>query len=202
MDKSQWLDLMARLSFADNLAYYQLLQSHYNEKHRHYHNQTHISACLQHLQNCQNLADDKNAVELALWFHDVIYDVFSAKNELKSAELASQFLQENQADNALIDKVYQLIMATCHNANLQDNDEQLITDIDLTILGSSEKVYQQFEQNVRKEYKLIPSFIYRKKRKQVLQSFLAKQRIYHHDYFYQKFEKTARKNLTLAIASC
>ncbi|MBS9779629.1 MAG: N-methyl-D-aspartate receptor NMDAR2C subunit [Moraxellaceae bacterium] len=201
MDKLQWLDLMARLGFANNLAYYQLLQSYYHEKHRHYHNQSHISVCLQHLQNCQNLADNVNGVELALWFHDVIYDVFSAKNELKSAELASQFLQENQANNALIDKVYQLIMATCHNANLQDNDEQLITDIDLTILGSSEKVYQQFEQNVRKEYKLIPSFIYYKKRKQVLESFLAKQRIYHHDYFYQKFEKMARKNLTLAIAN-
>ncbi len=199
MDKSDWQDLMTRLGFSDNLATYNLLKLHYNGKGRYYHNETHIRTSLRHLQAVQHLANDYNAIEIALWFHDVIYNIFSANNELESAKLASQFLQDNQADNAFVEKVYQLIMATCHNAEISDNDEQLIADIDLAILGSTKEVYQQFEQAVRKEYRLIPSFIYRKKRKEVLQGFLDRDRIYHHDYFYDKFEERARENITHAI---
>ncbi len=199
MDKSDWLNLMTRLGFTDNLATYNLLKSHYNGKGRYYHNETHIRASLRHLQAVQQLANDYNAIEIALWFHDVIYNIFSSSNELDSANLASQFLQENNADSEFVKKVHQLIMATCHNASLKENDEKLIADIDLAILGSSETVYQQFEQAVRKEYRLIPSVIYRKKRKEVLQGFLARDKIYHYDYFYDRFEERARENLTSAI---
>ncbi len=199
MDKSNWLGLMTRLGFTDNLATYDLLKSHYNGSGRYYHNETHIHASLRHLQAVQHLAHDYNAIEIALWFHDVIYNIFSANNELDSANLASQFLQDNQADNAFVEKVHQLIMATCHNAKISNNDEQLIADIDLAILGSTTEVYQQFEQAVRKEYQLIPSFIYCKKRKEILQEFLDRARIYHLDYFYDKFEERARENITHAI---
>lgn len=199
MNKFQWLLLMSRLSLDDNLAIYNQLLAHYNHKHRHYHNVNHISAVLHHLEQAKHLATDYNAIEVALWFHDAIYKVFSSKNELESAEWASSFLLENGVDGDFVSKVHALVMATMHNAVPVDTDEQLIVDIDLSILGSPAHVYDLFETQIRKEYRLIPKFIYKKKRKEVLLSFLERERIYLHEYFHEKLEKNARTNIENTI---
>lgn len=90
-------------------------------------------------------------------------------------------------------------MATQHNVEVNSVDEQLIVDIDLTILGASPTVYDQFEENIRKEYRLVPSIIYRKKKKELLKSFLSKQSIYNLGYFKEKYENAARMNIKRAI---
>ena len=74
-------------------------------------------------------------------------------------------------------------------------------DIDLSILGAQKQIYDQFEKNVRKEYKRIPSFTFRKKRKEILKSFMERPRLYHTAYFFDLLETQAKSNLTLAIAS-
>ena len=199
MDETQWLSLMSRLGFADNLGTYSQLQSKYNEKHRHYHNCSHIKATLDLLDRTKELADDYNSIEIALWFHDAIYKTFSSTNELDSANWAAEFLKENNADSLFIDKVHRLIMVTLHDSEPTDNDEKLIIDIDLSILGCESKLYEQFETWVRREYKLIPSFIYKKRRKEILGRFLDRDRIYSHDYFFETLENSARENLKNAI---
>jgi predicted metal-dependent HD superfamily phosphohydrolase len=199
MEKSKWLALMSRVGFTDNLCTYNELLSNYNEKHRHYHNVNHINAVLEHLVQAKHLANDYDALEIALWFHDAIYKPFSSTNELDSANWGSKFLQRNGASKELSTKVHTLIMATLHNVMPKDNDEKLIVDIDLSILGSSPETYNQFESWIRKEYKLVPILIYRKKRKEILTSFLERDRIYSHDYFYVNLENNARANITNAI---
>ncbi|MCF6192878.1 MAG: hypothetical protein L3J46_00905 [Kangiellaceae bacterium] len=199
MGEEKWLELMERLGFHSNIETYSKLQSHYDEKHRHYHNANHINATLKYLEQVKHLANDYNALEIALWFHDAIYKVFSSGNELDSANWASEFLKLNNAKDDFIENVHLLIMATLHNATPADNDERLIVDIDLSILGCPRELYEKFELWVRKEYKLIPSFIYKKKRKEILEGFLARERIYSHEYFFEKFEESARENLVNAI---
>ena len=90
-------------------------------------------------------------------------------------------------------------MATLHTSRCESRDEQLIVDIDLSILGCPEAVYEDFERNVRKEYKWVPGFIYRKKRKEILNSFLDRDRIYVNDFFFEKFEQQARINIQKAL---
>ncbi len=46
---------------------------------------------------------------------------------------------------------------------------------------------------------MVPSFIYRKKRKELLKSFLQKDSIYSFDYFKLKYENIARLNIDRAI---
>ena len=99
-------------------------------------------------------------------------------NELDSANWATGFLQENNADDGVKERVYALIMATCHGRPVECRDQALLVDIDLSILGAEPDVYDIYEQGIRKEYKLIPSFIYKKKRKEILNSFLAREHIY------------------------
>lgn len=199
MDESNWTDLMERLGFDSNIETYLKLKYSYDEKHRHYHNSSHIDATLKYLEQSKHLANNYNALETALWFHDAVYKVFSSNNELYSANLASEFLRKNSAKHCFIIEVHRLIMATRHSAIPCDNDESLLVDIDLSILGCTSEHYDQFEAWVKEEYKLIPSFIYKKKRKEILEGFLARERIYSHEYFFDKFEQSARKNLRNAI---
>jgi len=171
----------------------------YAEKHRHYHTQIHINAMLRHFDETTVIADYPHEVELAIWFHDAIYKPFSSTNEKDSANWAQDFLLKLKYNEAGIVRVGNLIMATMHQRDVSVYDEQLIVDIDLTILGSPAHIYDQFEQNIRKEYRKVPTFIYRKKRKQLLQGFLNQNNIYHLDYFRSQYEQLAKDNITRAI---
>lgn len=201
-----WQQLMQGLNFSDNEKCFDLLINAYSEKHRYYHNTVHLNAVLAHLNEAQSLTNAAHEIALALWFHDAVYKPLSRSNEVDSAVWAKRFLLKNNADTALINKIYNLVIATQHGPKLIegshesiDSDEQLIVDIDLSILGCSAEQYVQFEQQVRKEYRIVPSFIYKKKRKAVLQSFLSREKIYSHAYFYDRYEEKARQNISRAI---
>ncbi len=200
MDENRWVALMAQLGLQESRDQWCALQNAYAEKHRHYHTAEHISACLQHLDQVKHLADNPAEIEVALWFHDAIYKPRSSTNELDSANWCSDFLQANNLDPSAITRIHQLIIITCHNAVPATNDEQLLVDIDLAILGAPENVYWQFEGNVHKEYQWVPGFIFRAKRKEILQGFLQRERIYYHDYFFERLEVQTRLNLQAAIA--
>lgn len=178
---------------------YKALLGAYSEPHRHYHTTEHIDAMLAHLDSVQGLAEHPAELELAIWFHDAIYNTYSTHNERDSADWAKRFLSKAGYSKAGIERVYKLIMATLHNVETTGPDESLIVDIDLTILGAPFKIYEQFENNIRKEYRLIPAIIYRRKRKEILKGFLNKKVIYNTDYFRAKYEQTARKNIEWAI---
>ena len=134
---------------------------------------------------------------MALWFHDVIYRPFSSTNEEDSANEVRLFLEHNGCALEFIDRVYDLIMATMHTTPTGTSDH---TDIDLAILGSDESRYADFETAVRKEYRWVPDFLYRKKRKEILSSFLARERFFDNNLLFRELENNARTNLELAIA--
>jgi predicted metal-dependent HD superfamily phosphohydrolase len=202
MEQLRWIELMRQFGLSDNQSTYAELIRAYTEKHRHYHSDAHINACLQHFDDVQHLAENSAEVELALWFHDAIYKPMSSTNELDSANWCAKFLAANNIADDVIRRVHKLIMATCHSAELVGNDERLVVDIDLAILGAPEDIYQTFETNVRNEYQWVPSFIFKSKRKEILQGFLKREKIYHHAYFYELLEHRARENLAAAIALC
>jgi len=199
MELLRWIELMRQFGLSDNQATYAELIRAYAEKHRHYHSDAHINACLQHFDSVREVAEHPAEVELALWFHDAIYKPMSSTNELDSANWCAKFLAENNIADDVIQRVHKLIMATCHSAELAGNDERLVVDIDLAILGAPEDIYQTFETNVRKEYQWVPSFIFKSKRKEILQGFLKREKIYHHAYFYELLERRARENLAAAV---
>src|SRR4051794_10155353 len=72
---------------------YEQLISAYTDKSRHYHSLDHIIECLREFDNVRDQADDPDAVETAIWFHDAVYDGQRHDNEEKSAKYADEALQ-------------------------------------------------------------------------------------------------------------
>jgi predicted metal-dependent HD superfamily phosphohydrolase len=91
------------------------------------------------------------------------------------------------------------ILATRHEAPATAPDSQLVVDVDLSILGADEAAYAEFEANVRQEYRWVPRVLFRKKRAEILESFLARPQIYSTEPFRERYELRARRNLAEAI---
>jgi predicted metal-dependent HD superfamily phosphohydrolase len=138
------------------------------------------------------------ALELAIWFHDAIYSPLRGNNEQASADLAS--LRGLGAGNDFVRCVHALIMVTTHSGQPSSQDEALMVDIDLAILGSDRATFKVYEFSIRQEYRLVPGPLYRCKRKAILQSFLDRDAIYNTAPFAQSREEAARSNLMWAIS--
>ena len=199
LDPERWLLLMDRLSLACDHDEYQTLANMLNEPNRAYHNASHIVDCLAQLDACDAECKNTDEVEFAIWFHDAVYNPRRPDNEEKSADFASSIMQRTGARSSMIADVRRLILATKHDALASRDDERLITDIDLSILGRDEPVYDHYESAIRTEYSWVPWDVYRSKRVEVLNLFLARDRIYSTRWFFDRYESQARRNLRLAI---
>ena len=200
MNLERWAKLMGAFGFGANEDTFHSLNAAYTEKHRHYHTREHIKACLEHVNDFASQAEHPEEIEIALWFHDSIYNPLSSNNERKSADWASSFLLANGARPEAIERVHRLIMATQHNVSIHTKDESILLDIDLSILGADARTYDKFEKAVRQEYWIVPMFIYRRKRAEVLNSFLLRPHIYRNEPFLSEREHQARANLSNAVA--
>lgn len=198
-DLHRWTSLMEALGFPPNRDTFDALLKAYSEKHRAYHTLDHINACLGHLDETAALAANLYHIELALWFHDAVYKPFSKTNEDDSAAWAAEWLKINHAPSAQVSHISGLILTTKDHNALDDIDAKLMLDIDLSILGASWQVFEQYEKNIRFEYKRVPYFIYRKARQEILQGFLNRPNIYFTVYFREQLEANARTNLTRSL---
>ena len=77
----------------------------YNEPPRHYHTVSHISSMLQLFQTHRHLITKPTVVQLAIFFHDWIYDPKAHDNELRSVFAFKTFAAELDLDESLIETV-------------------------------------------------------------------------------------------------
>lgn len=175
------------------------LIAHYAEPHRHYHTLEHLDACLRQLATARTLASHPAEVELALWFHDAVYQVPASDNERQSADWARDALVRAGVDGAGAQRVHALVLVTCHAVAPDTPDEQLLLDVDLSILGMPPALFDRYERQVRAEYAQVPEAAWRSRRKTLLQQFLARPRIYHTGQFRDRLEAQARANLQRSI---
>lgn len=201
MNEARWIRLMAALGVPPEIETFRAIDAAYSEGHRHYHTSEHIEHCLREFDSSPGLAREPAEVELALWFHDAIYDPYESENEERSADWACTLLRRHDVGAARVDRVQDHILATRHAAPATTRDSQLVVDIDLSILGADARSYADFEVRVRREYRRVPSLLFRRKRAEILESFLARPQIYMTDPFHERYEAAARHNLAQAIAA-
>lgn len=205
--RGRWQTLWERLqrhgAAGDEESVYRRLASGYCEPHRAYHDLSHVEHALNELEEVRDLAQDPDAVEFALWFHDVVYEIGARNNEEESARLARETAAELHLDEAWAGRVAELILATRHESPARGIDAQLVVDIDLSILGQSPERFDAYEAAIRKEYAPVieqrGAERFDAGRAGILKRFLSRPAIYSTDHFREKYEAQARANLKRSI---
>src|SRR5262245_47509972 len=90
--QSRWQSLFAMQGVEPALSRtdFDDLANRYEEPHRAYHNLRHLRHVLETIDQLRGLVSDVTSVELAAWFHDVIYDPRGKENEEQSALYAER----------------------------------------------------------------------------------------------------------------
>lgn len=181
------------------------LRRRYAEPHRAYHGQSHIDAMLAGLASCQHLFASVEAVELAIWFHDAIYDPAAQDNEARSAALLLNELS-GRVDAALLERTAQMIQATAtHVVPLGlppdlDRDTALFLDLDLSVLGADPTTYDAYERGIAAEY--IPVHgqdRFLAGRLAFLKALIRRPRLFLTDESHDRLDTPARTNINRAI---
>ncbi|MFY7855992.1 MAG: N-methyl-D-aspartate receptor NMDAR2C subunit [Rubrivivax sp.] len=172
----------------------------YAEPHRRYHTLQHLAECLTLLAEVRDAADHPDEVEMALWFHDAVYALRASDNEARSAEWAAEALRSAGVSVPVFERVRALILATQHKALPQSRDAQVLVDVDLSILGAPPERFAEYEVQIRQEYAHVPGFLFRLKRRAILQSFLDRPALFSTPRLHQRLEARARANLAAAVA--
>ncbi|WP_375436784.1 hypothetical protein [uncultured Hymenobacter sp.] len=179
-------------------AAFQQLVAAYSASGRHYHTLRHVQVLLDAVQADAATLHDVEVVQLAVWFHDAVYNPLRDDNETRSAELASAFLAETVLAQSRQQRVVLLIERTKDHTQAQpddDTDLQLFLDADLGILGAPEIEYWQYAQQVRQEYGLVPDFLYQRGRRRVLEKLLTMPALYRTAVYRTRLDAAARQNL-------
>ena len=113
-----WRDLCASLKITDAAdKTFRELYATYDEKHRAYHTTQHLWECLTLAGSLRDeIGPACPLLEMALWFHDSIYDVLSHRNEEKSADWALRSLSAWGRSAKELSGVRSLILATRHSS--------------------------------------------------------------------------------------
>jgi predicted metal-dependent HD superfamily phosphohydrolase len=173
----------------------------WSQPQRHYHTLRHLHDCLGLFEGAADAAAHPAEVEMALWFHDAVYDPRAADNEQRSADWAQRALAEAGVAPGSSARVCALVMATRHAVEPKGADEQLLVDVDLSILGADRERFEEYEVEVREEYAWVPGPVFRHKRRQILEEFMARRRIFSTPAFAGRLEQDARANLARAHAA-
>lgn len=212
-DLRQKFDLaMAFFKIKNTEPLFQEVVLRYSEPHRHYHTLEHIADCLDQLMRFSfspeatklltepQMGFNRIVLSLAIWFHDFIYDTKASDNEEQSAQkfkdliLAATSDSEQVGMDDVIAHTSKLILATKTHEGTHPLTH-LMLDIDLSILGRSPEEFKEYDANIRKEYSWVLGPLYSMNRKKFMKRYYEKDRLFHTDFFHDKFERQAKENL-------
>ncbi len=183
-------------------SYFDTLAKNYRFRKRDYHNFEHIAAMLKLSDKYAAQLQQKDIVDLAIFYHDVIYNPLRKDNEERSAKRSVRELTQLDFPKEKIERIKTYILATkTHDLQGLDDESDLayFLDFDLSVLGADWETYLIYSQNIRKEYAIYPDLMYNAGRVKVLRGFLNKPTIYFTNAFKEKEETQARKNIEQEI---
>jgi len=169
------------------------LLARWSETHRKHHTVAHLHEMLDAIGRLaeSGIEFDREAVELAAWFHDAIYEIGRDDNEDRSAELARELL----TSSPIRDEVARLVLVTkTHKVAGDDVNGAVLCDADLSVLGSDALRYRTYAAAVREEYTDVPDEVFKPARAQVLSSLLDGP-LFHTAAGRERWEQLARRNI-------
>jgi len=178
------------------------LLARWSEPHRHYHTVDHLTSVLTVVDEYAERAPDPDAVRLAAWFHDAVYNPRRMDNEEASALLAEATLPELDVPPERVAEVARLVRLTAsHDPMGGDRNACLLMDADLAILAASPDSYRAYAEAVRREYAHVPDDAFTAGRAAVLRNLLDLRRLFHTTLLRQLWEEPARQNIARELAA-
>jgi len=177
------------------------LLARWAEPHRRYHTRDHLRAVLAAVDRLADLAADADAVRLAAWFHDAIYDGRPGWDEERSAQLALARLPRCGVPPGRVAETARLVRLTAtHAPEPHDRDGEVLCDADLAILAAPADGYAAYAAAVREEYRHVPDAAFAAGRAEVLARLLAMPRLFRTPLARELWEERARANLAAELA--
>jgi predicted metal-dependent HD superfamily phosphohydrolase len=181
----------------------------YADPRRGYHDARHLTEVLDRVDDLAGeLGDElggeaaaRDAVVLAAWFHDAVYEG-GADDEERSAALAEGELPAVGAPAATVAEVARLVRLTAaHRPTEDDRNGQVLSDADLAILAAEPDRYSEYVTGVRREYAHVEEAAFRAGRAAVLRDLLAKPALFHTPTARTRWEDAARRNVQRELAA-
>lgn len=198
MRERRFISLWGRCTASDSdtrgAEVYTDLKNRYSEGHRRYHTPVHIAHCLKLFDLARDKMDEPDAVEMSIWFHDVIYDARAQDNEEKSANYFIEVCADD-VEQGFKSKVCDLIIVTMHTHLPDSNDEKYMVDIDLSSFGLPWARFLKDSKAVREEYRHLSDREFYPAQKKFLQSLVSRKHFCFTKFFRDRHEKTARENI-------
>jgi predicted metal-dependent HD superfamily phosphohydrolase len=203
LDRARFEALWRRCSTlditADTTQVWDNLVKRYNESHRRYHSIKHLVFCLQQLDLAASFVEDIDAIEMAIWFHDVVFEPIGKDNEERSASLFKLVTKDYFAPD-FVDTVSKIIVATKHHDTHAENNTAYMLDIDLASIGLPWAHFVQDCVDLRAEMRGISDIRFYSGKLVFLNALIERPRIYFTDYFFTRYEDKARKNIRRYIS--
>ncbi|MEL7220930.1 MAG: hypothetical protein AAGJ93_06395 [Bacteroidota bacterium] len=187
-----------KLSKAAIVKCWQQIGNKYGEANRHYHNLDHLSALFASFDQYKTELAEPLVVACAIWYHDIVYNAKRNDNEAQSALVAAQNIAHFGLSEEQQQRCLHYICATAQHLEVKvgaQADLAYFLDFDLAVLAWPRAQYKAYAEAIRKEYRHVPSFFYRRGRRKVLKYFLEVPRLFRTAEFQEKFEAAAKLNL-------
>ena len=176
------------------------LLASWSQPHRRYHCVAHLRDVLAAVDELAFCADDANAVRLAAWYHDSVYDG-RPDDEERSARRAETELSRLGVRAGLVDEVARLVRLTVtHDPAAGDHNGEVLSDADLSALAVRPDVYRRNTAAIRLEYTHIDDTVFTKGRLQVLAALLEAPAVFRTEAGRQRWEASARQNMLAEMA--
>jgi len=194
------------------------LIARYREPHRRYHGVRHLVEVLDAVDELAGEAADADAVRLAAWFHDAVYETgahaadaadesggavtaAAVSNEEAGARLAESVLGRLGLAPELVAETARLVRLTeSHTADPWDANAAVLCDADLAVLAADPARYAQYAADVREEYRSVPDALFRPGRARILRALLAEPTLFRTSAAHARHERRARANVAAELA--
>jgi predicted metal-dependent HD superfamily phosphohydrolase len=166
---------------------------------RGYHDTRHLTEVLDRVDELAAGGEDfdRQAVDLAAWFHDAVYDGRDGAEE-RSAQWALDAL----AGLPVAEEVTRLVRLTERHAPADDDANGCaLSDADLAILAAPTERYEEYVAAVRREFAHLPDDVFTEGRAAVLDALADKPQLFHTAYAVELWEAPARANLERELAA-
>ena len=165
---------------------------------RGYHDTRHLAEVLDRVEDLRDAGEvfDHEAVALAAWFHDAVYD-----GQPGAEERSAQWALAALAGRPGADEVARLVRITeSHLPAGDDANGCVLSDADLAILAATPERYVEYTADVRLEYADVPDDLFGAGRAAVLRDLLAKPSLFHTAHAREHWEVLARANVEAELS--